>query len=233
MSIIGEPGSYDPSVYDDIEGGDNECVWIENILGHLPGVSIQGFRVSHGDPVPAPGDGDVFILGGSYNSVHDGFPWQTVIYRWLETLRASAKPLLAICGGHQMICHMAGVPVEPLPDGFIAGTEPVTMTDQGRASPLFKGLDQGGEFHFANQEHATETPSGARLLASHERAPVAALDHGEGWFSTQFHPEATVQTIGSSWRVSHPERVRNYREITDGLKLIKNFLDIAGQGGRV
>lgn len=224
LSILAEPGTYDRSVYDDIDGGDNECIWIENTFGHLSGVSIHGYRVAEGEPVPDPADGDLFILGGSYNSVHDGFPWQTRIYRWLEVLRGTGKPLLAICGGHQMICHMQGSTVEHVPGGFVAGTEAVTLNDDGLASPLFSGLGPTANFHFGNQEHVTDVPSGARLLGSHERAPVAALDYGGGWFSTQFHPEATIDTLRNSWRITRPEYMKNYRETADGFRLIENLI---------
>ena len=225
LSILAEPGTYEPSLYDSMDGGDNECIWIENTFGHLPGLTIQGYRVALGEAVPDPGDGDLFILGGSYNSVHDGFPWQAEIYRWLDKLRASGKPLLAICGGHQMICHMQGIPIEHLPGGgFIAGTEAVTLSEDGLASPLMAGLGPMPRFQFGNQEHVTRVPTGARLLASHERSPVAALDYGGGWFSTQFHPEAMVETLKVAWRLSHPEYMKNYSETQDGFRLINNFV---------
>ncbi len=227
VSILAEPGTYERSVYDGIEGGDNECVWIENALGYLPGVSIRGYRVAEGEAVPDPGDGDAFILGGSYNSIHDGFAWQTDIYRWLDKLRAREKPLLAICGGHQMICHAAGAPVKHLPGGFIAGTEAVSINEAGRASPLFKGMGSTAEFHFGNQEHVTKIPTGARHLAGHERADIAALDHGERWFSTQFHPEATVTAMRAGWRLTHPEVMEKYLDSPSGFRLIENFLGIS------
>lgn len=227
LSIFGQPGTYDRTVFDGIEGGDNECVWFQNNFGHLPGVSVHGYRVTDGEPVPDPGDGDLFILGGSYNSVHDGYPWQTTVYRWLEKLWAAGKPLLAICGGHQMVSHMRGAGVEKLPGGVIAGTEPVRLNEHGLASPLFAGLESPAMFHFGNQEQVTEAPSGAKLLASHRRVAVAALDYGGGWFSTQFHPESGTTTFRANWRKSHPEYMQNYVETTDGVRLIENFIDIA------
>ncbi len=226
ISILGEPGSYDRSEYAGLDGGDNECVWFENAFGYLPGVSIRGYRAAEGEAVPDPGDGDAFILGGSYNSIHDGFSWQTEIYRWLDKLRSSEKPLLAICGGHQMICHSAGAAVEKLPGGFIAGTESVSLNEDGLASPLFAGFGPTAEFHFSNQEHVAEVPGGAGLLAGHRRAGVAALDHGGGWYSTQFHPEATVLAMAAGWRVSHPEIAEKFTETANGLRLIENFLGI-------
>jgi len=224
LSILAEPGTYEPSLYDSMDGGDNECIWIENTFGHLPGLTIQGYRVAMGEAVPDPGDGDIFILGGSYNSIHDGFPWQAEIYCWLDKLRATGKPLLGICGGHQMMSHLQGSPVEFLSGGVIAGTEAVTLSKDGPASPLMDGLGPSPRFHFGNQEHVTQVPPGARVLASHERNPIAALDYGDGWFSTQFHPEAKVETLKAAWRLSKPEYMKNYTETQDGFRLVNNFL---------
>ena len=224
VSILAEPGTYDRAIYDGVKGGDNECIWVEDALAHLSDVTVHGYRVAEGEATPDPGDGDAFILGGSYNSVHDGFAWQTETYHWLDRLRAAGKPLLAICGGHQMICHQQGIPVEMLPGGVIAGTEPVSLSEDGRASPLFAGIDGTAEFQFGNQEHVTEVPSGATLLARHERAPVVALDYGEGWYSTQFHPEANAETFKAHWQSTTPEHVKNYRDSPNGLRLIENFI---------
>ena len=224
VSILAEPGTYDRSIYDGVDGGDNECVWVANFLSHLQEVSVQGYGVAEGEAVPDPGDGDLFILGGSYNSVHDDFPWQRTIYHWLDDLRAAGKPLLAICGGHQMICLAAGIAVEFVEGGVIAGTEPVSITNEGRAEPLFAGLGEAPSFHFSNYEHVTQAPTGARLLAHHPRSPVAALDYGEGWFSTQFHPEGTTEVFKASWQDSEPEHADNYHDTPDGLRLIENFI---------
>jgi GMP synthase-like glutamine amidotransferase len=84
-------------------------------------------------------------------------------------------------------------------------------------------------FHFANFEHVTAAPSGATVMAMHEKVPVAALDYGGAWFSTQFHPEASVATLSRAWRGIRPELSRAYTSSDAGVRLIENFIDIAGR----
>ncbi len=232
LSILGEPGTFDPSVYDNIPGGADERAWILNTFGGLDGVRLSAVAVSHGEAVPDPADADGFILGGSYNSVHDGYAWQAEVRDWFDRLRGTGKPLLGICGGHQLMALHAGSDVEMLPGGFVAATDPVDLTAAGRSSPLFDGFAGDPEVHFANQEHVTAPPDGAVLLARHPLVPVAALDYGNGWYSTQFHPEATVETLGASWRATHPEYAQRYRETGHGARIIGNFV-AAARSGRI
>jgi len=225
VSILGEPGTYCASVYDHV-GGDDECRWFIDTFSSLPDVAIRGVRVSHGDPAPDPAGADMFVLGGSYNSVHDDFPWQRAVYRWLDELAAAGKPLLAICGGHQMLAAHHGARVESVGVEPIAGTEAVQLTDAGRQSGLFDRLGDDPSFHFANGEHVVDVPRGARLLATHPRLPCAALAYPGDWYSTQFHPEATAETLGPSWRSIRPELEHRYAPESAGYRLIENFVTL-------
>ena len=230
LSILGEPGTFDPSVYDGWPGGADECRWFRNAFSYLPGIEITGAKVAEGEAIPAPATADVFILGGSYNSVHDGFEWQARIYDWLADLEAAGKPLLGICGGHQMMCRYFGSPVVAVPTAPVAGTLPVRVTEAGRRSPLFAGLGSGADFHFANYEHVDAVPAGATHLAESDDIPVAALDYGKGWYSVQFHPEAEAGNLAASWKNSRPEFGPRYREIASGKTLVENFLRLQGEG---
>ena len=227
ISILGEPGTYDGSVYEGIPGGDDECQWFRRGFGYLAGLEILGYRVSHGDPVPAPESADAFILGGSYNSVHDDFSWQRELLLWFGALKESGRPLLAICGGHQLLCSFAGSDVKAVRKAPVAGTIPVNLTEEGRRSPLFAGLGDSIEFHFANFEHVTALPDGCLLLAEQADVPIAAVDHGSGWYSVQFHPEAVVETISVGWSPRHPEIAKRYHHGDSGRQVIENFLALA------
>ena len=228
ISMIGEPGRYDPRIYADQPGGDDEAHWVFrqlDALGLGQRIDYRGVYVCRGEALPEPDTADAVILGGSYHSVHDDLDWQHATRSWLDRYRDTANPLLAICGGHQMIAQAAGAAVESIPGGASAGTLPVQLTATGRGHFLFAGYTDAPEYHFANSEYVAAPPAGAVVLATRNDDPAAALDHGGNWYSVQFHPEATHDSMAASWRPKHPDRAARYRPVEDGNRLLKNFLE--------
>jgi GMP synthase-like glutamine amidotransferase len=232
VSMIGAPGRYDPAVFEDQPGGDNEVHWVFvqlRALGLADRIEYHGVFVCRGEALPDPREADAVILGGSYHSVHDDLDWQHATRDWLQRYRGAGRPLLGICGGHQMIADMAGAPVRHIDGGSkLAGTLPVRLTEAGKGHFLFEGYEAEPEFHFANEEHVAALPAGATLLATRAELPCAALDHGGGWYSVQFHPEATAEAMAVSWRPTHPEFADNYRPLANGNLLLRNFLKGTG-----
>lgn len=225
LSILGEPGSYDPSVYDSIAGRDNEAIWMQNYLRDVPDLELEVPRLCLGEAIPEPESADAFILGGSYNSVHDGFSWQRALLEWFPALEKAGKPLLGICGGHQLMAHYFGCPVTKLDGGPVAGTQPVSLTDAGLGSTLFQALESPADFHFANFEQVSGCPADAKVLATTPRLAYAALRYANGWLSTQFHPETTAEILATSWSHSQPDIAKRYRENQNGIRVLRNFFD--------
>ena len=87
-----------------------------------------------------------------------------------------------------------------------------------------RGIADGDYFHYANSEHVATVPRGSTLLASSGKVPVAALDFGDHCYTTQFHPEATHETLGTIWRFKAPELMSRYRPDDRGDRLVENFL---------
>lgn len=226
IEMMGVPGSYDASVYDHFENKDQEGLWFVKRYGHIPGIDIHTRNVCISEALPEPGEVDGLVLAGTYNSVHDNTFWQKHVLDWFPAMRKSQIPLLGICGSHQLLSHYYGANVEKLRDGPYAGTFETEMTEAGRASPLMDSIDGSARFHYANGDHVTEVPDGCTLLARSGRVPVAALDFGGHWYSTQFHPEATAESLGTVWRNTSPELRDNYVDIVAGDRLVENFFDI-------
>ena len=225
--MIGEPGRYDPAIFADQPGGDDEIHWFRACLEGLnltARIDLHGVRACRDESLPPPGRWDAAILGGSFHSVHESRPWQRMIVDWLRAYRAHGRPLLAICGGHQLVAHMDGAPVAPLNGAPAAGSVPVRLTDAGQKHFLFDGYGDAPVFHFANSEHVGSAPAGARILATADRMPCAVLDHGGGWYGVQFHPEATHDLLAATWRSESPPVAPAYRPIPEATRLIGNFL---------
>lgn len=229
IEMMGEPGTYDASVYDHFEDKDKEGTWFQKRFGHVDGISIDACNVCLGEPLPQPDDVDALVLAGSYNSVHDNTVWQQKVRAWLPVVREHKLPILAICGSHQLLAHMHAARVERLDEAPHAGTYPVQLTDHGKSSPIMESINEEASFQFANSEHVVDLPEGCRLLATSEKIPVAALDFGDHCYSTQFHPEGTHETLGTVWRFKAPELMRNYHDRDAGQQLVENFLRLVAK----
>ena len=226
IEMMGEPGSYDASVYDHFEDKDREGIWFARRFQHVPGVSLSRVNVCIGEKLPAANEVDGLVLAGSYNSVHDHTLWQKRMREWIPSMRTMRIPMLAICGSHQLLANMLGSDVSSVENGPYAGTFPVSLTDAGRASPLMTNIPDGADFQFANSEHVLSVPTNSVLLASSDRVPVAALDYGDHCYSTQFHPEGTHETLSTVWRHKSPEKMRHYQSESNGQRLVENFLNL-------
>jgi GMP synthase-like glutamine amidotransferase len=229
--MIGAPGRYDPSVYADEPGGDDEVHWVRlrlREIGAESRIDYHGVRACDGATLPPPDEADGVIVGGSYHSVHDALPWQRETMAWLDRYRASGRPLLGICGGHQLIAHLSGALVGPVEGGPVAGSRGVTLTAAGRRHFLFTGFGDAPVFHFANFDHVPAAPAGATTLATGPGMPCVALDHGAGWYGVQFHPEATDSCLAASWKPLDPALMRGYRPLPEAPRLIRNFLTGTG-----
>ena len=226
VEMMGEPGSYDASVYDHLEDRDKEGVWFQKNYGSVPGIDIVTTNICIGEPLPDPDEVDGLVLAGSYNSVHDNTQWQQTVRQWIPVMREHRIPILGICGSHQLMAHQQGADVVRYSDGPFAGTFPAKITAAGMASPIMQSIQNNDCFHYANSEHVTEIPRGSTLLATSSKVPVAALDFGDHCYSTQFHPEATVKTLGTIWRKTSPALCDNYHSGEVGDVLVTNFLNL-------
>jgi GMP synthase (glutamine-hydrolysing) len=224
VEMMGVPGSFDASVYAHFEDKENEGLWFVKRYGHIAGISIKTCNVCLGESLPLAEDVDGLVLAGSYNSVHDNTSWQQQVRAWLALMREQKIPILGICGSHQLIAHCDGADVAPLKGGPFAGTFPVKLTDAGTSSPVMREISDDDCFHYANSEHVLCVPVGSSLLASSSDVPIAALDFGDHCYTTQFHPEATEETLGTIWQHKAPELMRNYHRHDRGDQLVENFL---------
>ena len=226
IEMMGVPGSYDASVYDHFDDRGEEGLWFIKRYAHVPGITIETCNVCLGAPLPGPDEADGLVLAGSYNSVHDHTDWQQVVRAWLPVMRAQRVPILGICGSHQLMAHLDGAGVTRYADGPFAGTFPVELTEAGKTSPLMQDIADQDCFHYANSEHVVDITVGSTLLARSSKVPVAVLDFGDHCYSTQFHPEATEETLGTIWRYKAPEMMQHYHAHDKGDRLVENFLQL-------
>jgi GMP synthase-like glutamine amidotransferase len=106
---------------------------------------------------------------------------------------------------------------------------PASLTAAGMESLLPNSAALEPRFHFGNEEQVASVPHPASLLATSDRVSVAALAYGNHWYSTQFHPEGSAETMGISWAHSRPTLYDAYDDSDAGDQVIENFVDIVRQ----
>jgi GMP synthase (glutamine-hydrolysing) len=147
------------------------------------GVALDVRRTWAGDPLPPPDGYDlVVVLGGPMSA------WDATLAAEADLLARSTRQgrfTLGICLGAQLLARGLGARVErgPRPE---LGLLPIALTDEGRAEPLFAGLDGARVLHWHHDTFAL--PAGAVLLASSAAYANQAFRVGRS-FGIQFHPE--------------------------------------------
>jgi len=150
--------------------------------GHLlaglreAGLDFQVAEVWH-EALPAlhPFAG-MIVLGGSPNvDEEEQYPYLRPLKAMIRECLASGRAYLGFCLGHQLLAHVLGCRVEPLPRksvGFIRGA----LTPQGQAHPAFRGLPERLElFKWHGQGVHPPVPDGVTVLAASDATPVEAL----------------------------------------------------------
>ncbi len=140
---------------------------------NLPYRVVEVWRES----LPAP---DAFegliVLGGSPNvDEEDRFPYLRPLKNLILAVVRSGRAYLGFCLGHQLLAHVLGCRVGPLPKksvGFITGR----LTRRGRDHPAFQDLPEELElFKWHGQGVYLPIPHGLSILATSPGAKVEAL----------------------------------------------------------
>lgn len=239
VSMLGEPDLYDPAAFTALCPSGLERDWVVDWHGATAaahGFDLWALDICRGEPLPPPEDVDAVILGGTFHSVAEDRVWLDDLSDWLARYRTTGRPLLGICGGHQLLAtRMEPGVLLTRPDGPLTGTIEIGLTAAGRAHPLFCGLPARPRFHFGNGQYVDPAPAQMPgVLAIAPAHPVVAFDHGGGWLSCQFHPEARKPEFDCYFSPKDPAYESPYEDIHDGPAVIDNFLALAaGRLGRL
>ena len=101
-------------------------------------------------------------------------------------------PVLGICYGMQLMCHMLGGEVSPC-ERSEYGAVKARLGNCG----LFDGCDGESAVLMSHTDRVTRAPEGFAVTASTELCPIAAMqDEGRGLYAVQFHPETERTELG-------------------------------------
>jgi GMP synthase (glutamine-hydrolysing) len=194
-----------------------------------------------GTPVSATKllEADMLLLGGSghYSAAGKG-EWLERALDVMREIHWLAKPTFASCWGFQAMARaMGGRCIHDLPNAEI-GTIEIELATAGREDPLFGTLPPRFPAQAGHEDHVTELPHDAVLLAS--SAPVreqAFRFAGKPIYCTQFHPEldrtamlervvAYPEYVSRIARVPYDEFVHSCRETPDANSLLRRFVEM-------
>ena len=174
------------------------------------------------------GDSRVTALVTSGNrSLWDQYDLESDFREFKTALEETAKPVLGICGGHQLIGLLLGGHAGPLrrlqpgETDIHLGYAPGFLKEWGfysvefaRGDALFAGFERPLIVKQAHFWELTRLPECLFPIASNANCRVQALRHRERTiYGVQFHPEFYDE------------------EHTDGRELLRNFFSLAAETG--
>lgn len=150
----------------------------QHLLSALQEAGV-GYRILEAwhEPVPAVADFAGFIvLGGGPNvDEEEQFPYLAPLKAAIREVIANGQAYLGFCLGHQLLGHVLGCRVGPLPKksvGFVSGE----LTPEGLTHPFFQGFPARPKlFKWHSQGVLPPLPAGIEILAQSAAAPVEAL----------------------------------------------------------
>lgn len=167
--------------------------------------AVTVFDLLSGEPSAADlSTADMLLLGGSgHYSAAGQSEWLDRVLDCLRDIHQIAKPTFASCWGFQAMARaLGGECINDLPNAEL-GTIDITLTEAGRADPIFGALPPVFAAQAGHEDHVVALPADAVLLASSPRvAEQAFCFAGRPIYCTQFHPELD--------RVAMLERVVTY-----------------------
>jgi GMP synthase-like glutamine amidotransferase len=148
-------------------------------------------RLYADDPLPRIDTIDWLIVMGGPMGIYDQdrHPWLKDEIAVIGEAIAAGKTVLGICLGAQLIAAALGAKVYPNTQKEI-GWFPVTVTDEGRRSPLLQGFPMElTVFHWHGDTF--DLPSDATHLMTSKACANQAFSHRDRVIGLQFHLEVT------------------------------------------
>ncbi|WP_028643864.1 anthranilate synthase family protein [Nocardioides sp. URHA0020] len=161
-----------------------------NMLRHVLGVfGMSSEVVRHEDYEPGSLDGfDLVIVGPGPGDPRDGDdPKMAHLRAAVAELMAAERPFLAVCLGHQALCHHLGIPLAYKDIVFQGTQSPVSI--EGRTERV------GFYNTFVGRVDASGAPAGVEVEADGRTGDIHLL-RGPHYRGIQFHAESILTEHG-------------------------------------
>ena len=148
------------------------------------------------DAISVGGSGEFYVSRGN-------LPQFDTFLEFLNEAVARSQPMFASCFGFQSLVRALGGELIYDPPSAEVGTFELTLTDDGKADPLFSVLPERFMAQMGHKDRASVFPEAALNMASSSNCRFQALRiPDKPIWATQFHPELD--------RTSNLDRLRRY-----------------------
>ena len=187
-------------------------------------------------------DCDAVIFGGTGEVKIHHPRLQHVLPCARALVRAAAEngvPFLGVSFGHQIVANAFGAPVVEDPKHSELGLARISLTDAGKADPLFAGFPEAFDAIAGHNDSVETVPSELELLAIGDRCrnQVFRLP-GSVFYTTQFHPELDEEDLRvrvKHYRAQYPQPgaepierdVAKLGPTPDANRLVARFIELA------
>jgi GMP synthase-like glutamine amidotransferase len=225
ISIMGDDEVLPKGLFDDAPEGGTDLHWMQRRLDQVGlhnDIELAYVDISQGDELPDVDTFDAVIVGGSIHNVNEDRVWQRKGIEWLTQWRETSRPLLGMCGGHQMASVALGGSVAVMDGEPNVGTEEIELTEAGRSHFLFANCTQQPKVHLGHFDHVDRPPDGSTVLAHYANINMA-MDMGRNWLTVQFHPEASASLMVRGWGGKLGDLSGAYHKEHVGVQIVSNF----------
>ncbi len=155
--------------------GDYTALYSGLLAGH--DFEFETFSVVDMQFPTGPDAADGWLISGSKHGAYEDHPFIPPLEDLIRAIRASERPLIGICFGHQIIAQALGGTVEKFEGGWSIGNVDYDINGQKMALNAW------------HQDQVTTPPKDAQTVGSSDFCTHAAFAYGEQIWSIQPHPE--------------------------------------------
>lgn len=164
------------------------------------GFTFENWKVFEGAFPESPDAADGWLVSGSRFGAYEAHDWIPPLEEFIRASIETARPIVGICFGHQIIAQALGGTVEKFQGGW----------NVGRQIYDFGGVEL--PLNAWHQDQVIDLPEGATRIASSATCLNAAILYGDRALTVQPHPEfgpEIVEILAENEASTVPEELRD------------------------